>query len=208
MTINPQAADPAAALAPVWRDVLAESHRALTDTVAGVGGDQWELATPCSEWNVTQVVQHAAGDQLAYAKTLGVGEGPAYDPFSPSGSLEGTGAELVRAAVEETAAAWAAVSDGAETVPTPLPHGELPTPVAAVMCALDAAVHAWDIAVATGQPSPLNDELAGHLLTASRGLVEPLRQWGAYAAVVENGVTSANPVVDELLTYLGRDPRK
>ncbi|WP_067572340.1 TIGR03086 family metal-binding protein [Nocardia acidivorans] len=200
-------ATPAVLLAPVWRDVLATSYRALTDAVAGVADDQWQLATPCSDWTVTQVLQHAAGDQLAYAKFLGIGDGPTYDPFSPSGTLEGTPAALVAAAVEETAAAWATVADDAETVPTPLPHGELPTPVAAVMCALDAAVHAWDIAIATGQPSPLTEELAGHLLTASRGLVEPLRQWGAFAAVVESDSASATPVADELLGYLGRAPR-
>lgn len=195
-----------ATLAPVWRDVLAESYRALTDAVAGIKDDQWQLATPCSEWTVTQVIQHAAGDQLAYAAALGIGNGPTYDPFSPSGTIDGTPADLVRAAVEETAAAWSTVADDTETVPTPLPHGDLPTPVAAVMCALDAAVHAWDIAIATGQPSPLNDKLATHLLTASTGLVEPLRQWGAYAAVVTTD-PSETPVVDELLGYLGRNPR-
>lgn len=206
MSSNQNPAADTTTLAPVWRDVLATSYRALTDVVGGIKADQWELATPCSEWTVTQVIQHAAGDQLAYAAALGIGNGPAYDPFSPSGSIDGTAADLVRAAIEETAAAWATVSDDAETVPTPLPHGALPTPVAAVMCALDAAVHAWDIAVATGQRNPLNDELAGHLLTAATGLVEPLRQWGAYAAVVETA-PSATPVVDELLGYLGRDPR-
>ncbi|SUA73184.1 Mycothiol maleylpyruvate isomerase N-terminal domain [Nocardia otitidiscaviarum] len=195
-----------AALAPVWRDVLATSYAALTDVVAGIGDDQWQLPTPCSEWTVTQVIQHAAGDQLAYAAALGIGAGPASDPFAPSGTLDGAAADLVRAAVDETAAAWATVTDDTETVPTPLPHGALPTPVAAVMCALDAAVHAWDIAVATGQPNPLDDELAGHLLVAARGLVEPLRQWGAYADIVQTG-DSATPVVDELLGYLGRDPR-
>ncbi|WP_327141995.1 TIGR03086 family metal-binding protein [Nocardia sp. NBC_01327] len=208
MSTNSQTATtPAAALAPVWRDVLAASYGALTTAVAGVGADQWQLITPCSEWTVTQVVQHAAADQLAYALSLGIGAGPAYDPFSPSGTVDGAPAELVAAAVEETAAAWSTVTDAADTVPTPLPHGALPTPVAAVMCALDAAVHAWDIAIATGQPSPLTEELAGHLLTAATGLVEPLRQWGAYAAVVESDSASATPVADELLGYLGRDPR-
>ncbi|WP_380808740.1 TIGR03086 family metal-binding protein, partial [Sphaerisporangium aureirubrum] len=172
-------------LRPVWREVLAASYRALESSVAGVRDGQWDNGTPCSEWTVTQVVQHAAGDQLGYAMMLGVGSGPAYDPFSPSGVVDGTAAELVKDAVERAAAAWAAVSDDTETVATPLPHGDLPTSVAAVMCALDAAVHAWDIAIATGRPSPLDDELAGHLLTAARGIVEPLRQWGAYAPVVE-----------------------
>src|SRR5438067_930390 len=57
----------------IWREVLAESFRALETVTAGVGADQWQLPTPCAEWTVTQVVQHAAGDQLAYAKSLGIG---------------------------------------------------------------------------------------------------------------------------------------
>ncbi|MFG1791698.1 TIGR03086 family metal-binding protein [Nocardia sp. NPDC049149] len=206
-----------ATLSPVWRDVLADSYRALTTVVAGVRDDQWQLPTPCSEWNVTQVLQHAAGDQLGFAAFLGIGNGPSDNPFEPSGHLDGAPQALVEDAVEQVAAAWATVADDTETVPTPLPHGALATPVAAVMCALDAAVHAWDIAIATGQPSPLTDELAGHLLTAARTahpapgsgveaeIVEPLRQWGAYAAVVEG--KSDGSVVAELLSYLGRDPR-
>ncbi|WP_067817012.1 TIGR03086 family metal-binding protein [Nocardia inohanensis] len=207
MSENQQTATPAAALAPVWRTVLADSHLALVSVVAGVRADQFDLATPCSEWSVTKVVQHAAGDQLAYAKVLGIGDGPAYNPFDPSGSIDGTATALVADAVEQTAAAWATVSDDTESVPTPLPFGELPTPVAAVLCALDAAVHAWDIAVATGQPSPLTEELSGHLLTAARGLIEPLRDYGVYAAIIETDSATATPVTDELLGYLGRDPR-
>ncbi|WP_194836358.1 TIGR03086 family metal-binding protein [Nocardia sp. XZ_19_369] len=206
-----------ATLTPVWRDVIAESYRALATVVAGVRDDQWQLPTPCSEWNVTQVVQHAAGDQLAYAAALGIGGGPSENPFEPSGHIDGAPAALVADAIAQTAAAWATVTDGTESVPTPLPHGALATPVAAVMGALDAAVHAWDIAIATGQPSPLTDELAGYLLTAARTghpapgsgeeaeIVEPLRQWGAYAAIVDG--KSEDTAVEELLRYLGRDPQ-
>ncbi|WP_454195326.1 TIGR03086 family metal-binding protein [Nocardia sp. Marseille-Q1738] len=206
-----------ATLLPVWRDVLADSYRALETVVAGVRADQWQLPTPCSDWDVTQVVQHAAGDQLAYAKFLGIGDGPADNPFAPSGAIDGSPSNLVREAIEQTSAAWATVEDATGTVPTPLPHGALATPVAAVMCALDAAVHAWDIAIATGQPSPLTDELATHLLTAARTLhpapgggeaaelVEPLRQWGAYAAIVAG--QADDTAVAALLRYLGRDPR-
>lgn len=205
MNSTAQASDPAAVLAPVWREVLAESYRALTTAVAGIADHQWQVPTPCSQWTVTQVVQHAAGDQLAYAAALGIGTGPAEDPFAPSGSIAGTAADLIATAVDETAAAWATVTDDTETVPTPLPHGALPTAVAAVMCALDAGVHAWDIAIATGQPSPLTEDLATAFLTAATGLVEPLRQWGAYAAVLDG--EPGDSAVDALLRYLGRDPR-
>ncbi|MGV9677573.1 TIGR03086 family metal-binding protein [Nocardia sp. NPDC003482] len=204
---NPRTvADPAAALAPVWREVLIGSHRALVDVVSGIGGDQWQLPTPCADWTVTQVIQHAAGDQRAYATALGVGAGPDYDPFAPSGSIDGQPATLVATAVDEAAAAWERVTDDTAAVPTPLPHGELPAPVAAVMCGLDAAVHAWDVAVATGQRSPLTEELAEAFLIAATGLVEPLRQWGAYAAVVAGEDTDT--AVRRLLRYLGRDPRQ
>ncbi|MEU7764458.1 TIGR03086 family metal-binding protein [Nocardia sp. NPDC049190] len=203
-------------LRPVWREVLDAAYRALDSVIAGIADDQWHAPTPCSEWNVTQVVQHAAGDQLAYAESLGIGDGPAYNPFAPSGTVDGSPVQLVRAAIERAAVAWATVADDTEVVPTPLPHGALATPVAAVMCALDAAVHAWDIAIATSQPSPLTDDLAVHLLTAARTvhpapgsgaraeIIEPLRQWGAYAPIV--GGSAVGTTAAELLRYLGRNP--
>ena len=52
---------------------------------------------------------------------------------------------------------------------------------AAGAAALDAAIHAWDIAMATGQGSPLTPELAQALTPVALSIVEPLRQYGAYA---------------------------
>lgn len=193
-----------APLADIWRDALTAAHEALRSAVAGVGTDQWQLSTPCAEWNVAQVAEHAAGDQRAFAAALGVGTGPAYDPFSPSGTIADGPVALVAAALEETATAWATVTDDAENVPTPLPFGPMPTPVAALLCALDAAVHAWDIAIATGQESPLTDELSAPILAAAEGRIEPLRDWGAYGPVVDGEGSST----DRLLRYLGRRPRR
>jgi hypothetical protein len=36
-----------------------------------------------------QVLQHAAGDQLAWAAAPGTGNGPDYNPFDPSGTFYG-----------------------------------------------------------------------------------------------------------------------
>jgi len=71
-------------------------------------------------------------------------------------------------------------------------------------CALDAAVHAWDIAVATGQPSPLAAELARQLMPVTTSLVEPLRAFGAYAAALDP--QDGDDEVTALLRYLGRQP--
>ncbi|MEV0366938.1 TIGR03086 family metal-binding protein [Nocardia fusca] len=197
------AQDITAQLAPIWRQVLTSAHDALREVIARVDSDQWQLATPCADWNVAQVAEHAAGDQRAFAAALGVGAGPAYDPFAPTGTIADGPVALVTTALEETATAWSTVTDDTESVPTPLPFGPLPTPVAAVLCALDAAVHAWDIAVATGQESPLTDELSAPILAAAQGRIEPLRDWGAYGPIVEGEGSST----DQLLRYLGRRPR-
>ncbi|MGW4499744.1 TIGR03086 family metal-binding protein [Micromonospora sp. NPDC004336] len=187
-----------------WRTVLSEAHDALRTTVAGVPADAWERPTPCERWTVTQVLQHAIGDQLAYAAAIVGGPWPSEDPFAPSGRIDGDPAAELRAALDASAAAWAGIADDDPEVPTPLPMGKLPAEIGAGACALDAAVHAWDIATATGQPSPLTDALARPLLTVARQIVEPLRAYGAYAPAIDPGADADD--VARLLGYLGRRP--
>jgi uncharacterized protein (TIGR03086 family) len=184
--------------------VITEALDMLRAAGAAVTPAQLGAPTPCTEWTVTQVLQHAAGDQLAWAAALGTGSGPADDPFSPSGRLRTSVDDLLAPAIATAATAWAAVPPGAEPVSTPLPQGALPAATAAAACALDAAIHAWDITSALGRPSALTPQLAAVLLPAARAIVEPLRQYGVYAPALapEAGADAAA----ELLRYLGRDP--
>jgi uncharacterized protein (TIGR03086 family) len=184
-------------------NVISQSLDLLRGAAAAMSDAKRDAPAPCAEWTVTQVLQHAVGDQLAWAAALGTGTGPAENPFTPSGRLDGSVDDLVKPALAVANTAWAAVSDDG-TVPTPLPQGPLPAPAAAAACALDAAVHAWDIAMALGRPGPLADDLAAQLLPTAREIVEPLRQFGAYAPALppQPGDSSAS----ELLRYLGRDP--
>ncbi|MEV7806062.1 TIGR03086 family metal-binding protein [Microbispora sp. NPDC088329] len=187
-----------------WRTLLTQAHDALRDAVAGVGAEAWDAATPCEKWSVTQVLQHATGDQIAYAAAITGGPWPSEDPFSPSGRIEGDPGAYLAAALDASAGAWATVDDAAEQVPVPLPQGPLPAWLAAGACALDAAVHAWDIAVATGRPSPLTPEMARPLMEVATRIVEPLRAYGAYAPALEPGEEAGD--VARLLAYLGRRP--
>jgi uncharacterized protein (TIGR03086 family) len=183
--------------------LLTDSHQALRTVVAGIGAADRGRPTPCDKWTVTQVLQHAAGDQIGYAAAITGGPWPTEDPFAPSGRLDRDPREFVEEALRASAAAWATVDPDATEVPNPLPQGPMPAWLASGACALDAAVHAWDIAVATGQPSPLTPEMARPLLTVAREIVEPLRAWGAYAPALQ-----ADPAdeVAALLAYLGRRP--
>ena len=185
--------------------VLDEAHRALRDTVAGLSAADLELGTPCDQWNVTQVLQHAAGDQLAYASRITGGPGPVENPFEPSGRLDQDVADLIEHALVPTADAWRTVAEDDQDVPTPLPQGNMSARVAVGACALDAAVHAWDVAMATGQRSPLTDSLAGELLPMAQSIVEPLRAYGVYAAAIESEDATDGDAA-RLLKYLGRQP--
>jgi uncharacterized protein (TIGR03086 family) len=187
---------------PTGWDLLDTARSALRHAAAGLADDD-SRPTPCADWTVTQVLQHAAGDQLAWATSISGSAPPADNPFAPSGHLGATPVTVVDGALSASAPAWASASADAEQMPTPLPQGPVAPDLAAAACALDAAVHAWDIAVATGQESPLSEEVARQLAPAARQIVEPLRGF-AYAVALD-----PRPDDDEtaaLLRYLGRDP--
>jgi uncharacterized protein (TIGR03086 family) len=186
-----------------WRAVLAGSHDALRRTVAALTVGDGDRHTPCEKWSVTQVLQHAAGDQIGYAAAITGGPWPAFDPFAPSGRLAGDPLAFLDEALAASTRAFETVGEDASEVPTPLPQGAMPAWLAAGACALDAAVHAWDIAVATGASSPLTAELARPLTAVATQIVEPLRGF-AYAPTVEGG--DGDDPAATLLRYLGRNP--
>ncbi|MGW0908043.1 TIGR03086 family metal-binding protein [Streptomyces sp. NPDC002853] len=186
--------------------ILDAAHAALRAAVQGVPEGDWDRPTPCAEWNVTQVLQHAAGDQLGYASALTGGPGPAENPFAPSGKLTDSPEALLEPALAAAAEAWAAVDEGTQEVPVPLPPGTMTATLGVGACALDAAVHAWDMAVATGQPSPLNDELARTLLDVAHHIVEPLRAFAFAPPLEPNQNSETEGEAAALLRYLGRNP--
>jgi len=184
--------------------VLTTALDQLRRTAAGVPADLLDAPTPCAQWTVAQVLHHAAGDQHAWASVVGSASLPSYDPFAPPQRLDRGVAEVVDAAVEVASRVWAQVDPAADSLPTPLPPVPAMEPaLAAAACALDAAVHAWDVAVATGQPSPLSVELAEQLLPAARATADPLRGF-AYAAALP--AEPGDDAVATLLRHLGRDP--
>jgi len=185
-------------------DVLDEARAALRATVAGVPADGWRRPTPCAEWDATQVLQHAALDQGAWAAVVSGSQPSGENPFAPSGRLDGAPLAYVEGALETSAPAWARVSADGGPVPTPLPAGAMAPADAAAAAALDAAIHAWDIAMGTGQASPVTPGLARALTPVAKSIVEPLRQYGVYAAALEPEAGADDAAT--LLCYLGRSP--
>ncbi|MGW3116581.1 TIGR03086 family metal-binding protein [Streptomyces sp. NPDC001107] len=183
-------------------EVLTRAHAYLAEVVAGVPERAWGAPTPCSEWTVRQVLNHARIDQQAYGLAI-TGGRPDSDPFHPADALDGDPAAELDKVLRAVADAYAGLPADAEQAPTPL--GPMPVPLAAAAAAMDAAVHAWDIAVATGQDRPLSGELAEGIQPAAERLVDHLRdayQVFAPARELAPGYDSA----EALLAFLGRDP--
>lgn len=181
--------------------VLAEAHDALRAAVTGVGTDQWALRTPCEKWTVAQVVRHASGDQLGYAAAITGSGGPSEDPFAPSEARPAP--DAVDAALTAAADAFATVEPGTPEVPCPLPLGPLPAETVVDAAALDAVIHAWDVAVAIGRPSPLTPELAAHLTPVAELIAGALRAF-AFGPALEPH--PGDDAAAGLLRFLGRDP--
>jgi uncharacterized protein (TIGR03086 family) len=184
--------------------VLTTSLDLLRHVAIRVPTEQLNDPTPCSEWTVAQLLLHAAGDQHAWASTVNSSPPPAYNPFEPPRQLAGSIEDLIESATQTATSAWADVDPTANSVPTPLPPVPTMTPqLAAAACALDAAIHAWDIAAATGQPSPLTAELAEQLQPAAHATAEPLRGFAYTPALPQQANDDA---AASLLRYLGRNP--
>ncbi|OQR63919.1 TIGR03086 family protein [Streptomyces maremycinicus] len=183
-------------------EVLAGAHAYLREVVAAVGDEQWGAATPCDGWTVRQVLNHARIDQQGYGLAL-TGGRPDSDPFHPADALDGDPAAELAKVLDAVAGAYAGLPADTAEVPTPL--GPLPLSLALGAAAMDAAVHAWDIAVATGQDRPLPAGTAAGIAPAAEHLVDHLRD--AYQVFAPARETpDAHDRSATLLAFLGRDP--
>ncbi|MFF8289705.1 TIGR03086 family metal-binding protein [Streptomyces sp. NPDC016309] len=182
--------------------ILTGAHDYLREAVAAVPQRAWGAPTPCSRWTVRQVLNHARIDQEAYGLVL-TGGSPDQDPFQPADALDGDPLGELDKTLRAVADAYTRLPDGTEQVPTPL--GPLPLPLALSAAAMDAAVHAWDIAVAVGHGRALDAELAEGIRPAARQLVDHLRDaYHVFAPALP--VPAAHDPSEALLAFLGRDP--
>ncbi|MET7702585.1 TIGR03086 family metal-binding protein [Streptomyces sp. NPDC005485] len=184
-------------------ELLTRAHNYLREVTAAVPEQAWGAPTPCSEWTVRQVLNHARLDQQAYGAAItGAGQ-PDSDPFHPADALDTDAQAVLDKVLRDVADAYAQLPVGTEQVPTPL--GPLPYALAAAAAAMDAAVHAWDMAVATGQDAPLEDDIAEGIRLAADGLVDHLRDSFGVFAPAREAAEGAGPA-ESLLAFLGRDP--
>lgn len=178
-------------------------EQALANTtrmVEGVGADQWDSPTPCSKWNVRQLVTHTLGVMANFSAAAAnqpmVGDP---DDFDLGDDAVATMARLSA----ENVAAWKERGE-LETVVS-LGENEFPGMVGININILDAYVHGWDIARATGQDCVLDPEICVSLLGfAQQAIPEAPREGDNFHAVVPTADDAESDA--QLLGYLGRQP--
>lgn len=126
------------------REALAVTQRVVDD----IDRSQFELPTPCDEWNVRQVLEHIIGGNRR------IGGDP------PAVGEDVIGDDLSAAYASSAAGSLAAFSaEGAMDRLFMLSIGEVPGHFAVLARSTDQLAHAWDLAKATGMSTDLSPGL-------------------------------------------------
>ena len=189
------------------RSTFLDSYENAAVIVSGVGADELGHPTPCPKYDVAGLIDHLveAGRRAA---ALGRGQAPPPGDEFPHVELSDAPGQL-RGAAEQAAQAWG--DNSSVSLRYTMPWGEEYTRASLVdMYLAELAVHAWDLARATGQIDKLDPSLALPALEGARAWIKP-----QYRNMVEPGAPFGAEVYpapdadgwERLAAFMGRDPR-
>ncbi|GAA1481191.1 TIGR03086 family metal-binding protein [Gordonia sinesedis] len=194
------AADTSAPADP--RPAYAAATAWMTEVLRGVRPDQLGDPTPCDEFDVGTLARHVVGTARRAVALSSGADIFAVDPIADDGD-----AETYAATVAEAVELWA--DDATLTAPVTVPWGQVPGAGALWGYVSETLVHAWDLAVATGQPSEGDPSVVTPTLTvAQRFIPADIRAAEdiPFGQVVESRA-DAGPT-ERLANWTGRDSRR
>jgi uncharacterized protein (TIGR03086 family) len=184
---------------PDPRELHTRASALFGEQVASIQDHEWDLPTPCSDWNVQEVVAHVViGD--SQIPPLFAGErvdsitdvNPSALGTNPMATWRGTAVAAITALSE--------VSDLDATVQHPL--GEIPGRRVVGFRLSDSLVHAWDLASGLTRPIELPGDLAEWCLEFWQPMATDLAASGFFAPALHPPEDSS--AADRLLSLLGR----
>ena len=143
-------------------DAFLEGVDAVERVTAGFTDHDWGRPTPCAGWTAADVSAHVLCVAGWYHEWLDRAEAGHAAPVFPSGDLDRRNAEALAAltpaagrehvaAFASSARAYAARLPRAWNLPVGYPRGTITAGLHAGLAALEWHVHAWDLAIASGQ---------------------------------------------------------
>lgn len=184
---------------PVSTDPVDQLVGALQVTrriIEHIDDSEWDLPTPCPRWTVRDVVNHLAEGNWRFAALLGVG--------TPDGKRPSVAGDPVASYRDSSAALTNAYCqpEALSKVIT-VPFGTVPGAVSLQLRLVEALVHGWDLAQATGQEVTFPDSIAESALSFSQvatAQIPPDRHPFGPPQPVQDTASA----IDRLAGYLGR----
>jgi uncharacterized protein (TIGR03086 family) len=168
--------------------LLAQAVGQTNAVIAAIPPGKGHAPTPCTEFDVTQLVQHATmiADRVAAAIT-------------PARAQLSTNWEQARAQLRPL------LADAAVDRVVDLPFGRMPLGAALGVYVGEFVTHSWDLAVAIGRADLLSSDLGTQALAmVTARIPESPRAHTPFKDVVR--VPADAPVYDRLAGWMGRDP--
>lgn len=181
--------------------LLDSAMDAFTARVEAVG-NRWTAPTPCSEWNVTDLVMHVV-DEHRWAPPLLAGHDLQTSADIVAGTSDrGDPARNWEAAATESRRAFGEPGVLDRTVE--LSRGATPVPDYLREMLLDLVIHAWDLGKAIGYDRPLSEPLVDF----AYGMVQNAGDLSG-TGMFDKPVSVADDASKEhkLVALTGRDPR-
>ncbi len=186
---------------------LGPAAERLSDLVAGVDDNQLTAPTPCPEYTLGDLIEHVGGLAQAFTaaanKTGGTLTSQA--PRGDSARLPADWRSRIPVDLKAMAEAWR--DPAAWTGMTRAGGVDLPGEIGGLVALDEITIHAWDIAVSSGQPYQADHRT----LTAVQGFLAGFSIPGAedqrgeiFGPVVE--VPDDAPLQDQVIGLAGRDP--
>jgi uncharacterized protein (TIGR03086 family) len=177
-------------------DDLARASAAIGDLIDRIAVEQWTAATPCTEWNVRDLVDHLVGMNLVFVAML---EG---SPMPERGAdrlgADPAGAYRRSAAALQAAAARPGVLERSQATAVGVATGieRLQWRIA------DLLTHGWDLVQATGVGAELPDDLVEQALSLVRTQLPSQPRAGRFADL--QPIQDDASAIDRLAAFTGR----
>jgi uncharacterized protein (TIGR03086 family) len=184
-------------------DLLSRTLDQTGQVISKVRPEQASLPTPCGAWDVRALVNHVVHDVQRFTEATRGGM-----PEQSDGDVIGDDwAGAYRDAAAKLLAVWQ--RPGALDAAVRLPFGEVPASWQVYQVVADLAVHAWDVAKATGQSTDLDPEVGRVALDwAKQNLTPQFRgdEASGHDFGPEVRVPEDAPIYSQLAGYFGRQP--
>ncbi|MYS81560.1 TIGR03086 family protein [Streptomyces sp. SID5474] len=173
--------------------------------------EQWTWPTPCSEWDVRQLVNHMTRGNVGYVRLLQGGTGADFIRLRDEDALGADPLAAYMRSVRECAAAFGL--PGALERVLDYPLGRVSGRQAIAVRTTDSVIHTWDLARAIGVDDALDAGLVGwigsHLDDIYAGLMETptaVETTNRFFAAPDGEPAHDGSPQDRLLHRMGRNP--